>query len=80
MTDIEAALTNIGEIATRDIALFEKPKGLRENMKVAKRGGGVAKGAKELYEKETKRSAVSSQNSLNYRYEDSSLKNKIETE
>jgi len=59
MTDIEVALTNIGEIATRDIAKEEHPKGLRENLNVAKRGGGVAKGAKDLYEKETKRSAMS---------------------
>ena len=55
MTDIEVALTNIGEIATRDIAREEKPQGLKENMKVAKRGGGVAKGARDLYEKETKK-------------------------
>ena len=30
MTDIEVALTNIGEIATRDIAREEKPQGLRK--------------------------------------------------
>lgn len=39
-------------------------------MNVAKRGGGVAKGAKDLYEKETKKSAISKSNSLNYRYLD----------
>lgn len=39
-------------------------------MNVAKRGGGVAKGAKDLYEKETKKSAISKNNSLNYRYVD----------
>ena len=54
MTDIEVALTNIGEIATRDIARQEHPQGLTENLKVAKRGGGVAKGTRDLYEKETK--------------------------
>ena len=68
MTDIEVALTNIGEIAARDIAREEKPQGLKENMKVAKRGGGVAKGARDLYEKETKKSAISNKNSLNYQY------------
>lgn len=31
-------------------------------------GGGVAKGAKDLYEKETKKSAISKSNSLNYKY------------
>ena len=70
MTDIEVALTNIGEIATRDIAREEHPKGLKENLNVAKRGGGVAKGAKDLYEKETKKSAISKINSLNYKYID----------
>ena len=68
MTDIEVALTNIGEIAARDIALNEHPSGLKENLKVAARGGSVAKGARELYEKETKKSAVSNQNSLSYQY------------
>ena len=68
MTDIEVALTNIGEIATRDIAREEHPQGLDENLDVAKRGGGVAKGAKDLYEKETKKSAISKSNSLNYQY------------
>ena len=43
MIDIEVALTNIGEIATRDIARQEHPQGLTENLKVAKRGGNVAK-------------------------------------
>ena len=71
MTDIEVALINIGEIAARDIAREEKPQGLKENMKVAKRGGGVAKGARDLYEKETKKSAISKENSLNYQYVDS---------
>lgn len=70
MTDIEVALTNIGEIATRDIAREEKPQGLKENMKVAKRGGGVAKGARDLYEKETKKLAISNKNALDYKYID----------
>ena len=68
MTDIEIALTNIGEIATRDIAKGEKTKGLKENIKVAKRGDGVAKGARDLYEKETKNSAISKNNNLSYEY------------
>ena len=76
MTDIEIALTNIGEIAARDIARVEKPQGLKENMNVAARGGGVAKAARNSYEKETKISAVSKENALNYKYIDD--KNKIE--
>ena len=74
MTDIEIALTNIGEIATRDIAREENPQGLKENLKVAKRGGGVAKGARDLYEKETKKNAVSKEKALNYHYIDEQQK------
>ena len=74
MTDIEVALTNIGEIATRDIAREEHPQGLKENLRVAKRGGGVAKGARDLYEKETNKSAISKENALNYQYDDEQLK------
>ena len=70
MTDIEIALTNIGEIAARDIAKEEKPHGLSENMNVAKRGGRVAKGARDLYEEETGKIAVSRENTLNYKYID----------
>ena len=76
MSDIELALTNIGELTTRDIAREEHPKGLKENMSVAKRGGKVAKGARDLYEKETKKSAVSKDNILNYKYIDDN--NKLE--
>ena len=70
MTDIELALTNIGELTTRDIAREEHPRGLNENMSVAKRGGKVAKDARDSYEKATKKSAVSKDNALNYKYLD----------
>ena len=76
MTDVELALTNLGKLTTRDIAREEHPKGLKENIKVAKRGGKVAKGARELYEKETKKSAISKENALNYKYIDDN--NKLE--
>ena len=68
MTDIEIALTDICKIATRDIASSEHKQGLTKNMKVAKRGGSVAKSAKDAYEKETKKSAISTNNALNYKY------------
>lgn len=78
MTDIELALTNIGEIAARDIAKSERPQGLSENIKVAKRGGNVANAARVSYEKETKKLAISKDNSLNYKYIDEAkqIKNK----
>ena len=74
MTDIEVALTNIGEIAARDIAISEHPQGLRENMNVAKRGGKVANDARLSYEGETKKSAISKENALNYQYADQQQK------
>ena len=77
MTDIEIVLTNLGELAARDIAKEEKPQGLLENMKVAKRGGSVAKGARDLYEKEAKKNPISSDNALNYKYvKDNLIENK----
>ena len=76
MTDIELALTNLGELTTRDIAKNEHPKGLKENMSVAKRGGKVAKDARNSYENATKKSAISSDNVLNYKYIDDN--NKLE--
>lgn len=68
MTDIELALTNLGELTTRDIAREEHPKGLKENMSVAKRGGNVAKDARDSYEKATKKAAITKDNYLKYRY------------
>ena len=74
MTDIEVLLTDLGEIVTRDIARSEHPKGLKENLKVAKKGGEVAKDARKSYENATKKSAISKENALNYQYDDGQLK------
>ena len=70
MTDIEILLTDLGEIATRDIAESERPQGFKENMKVAHKGGQVANDARKSYEKATKKKAISNQNALNYQYID----------
>lgn len=68
ITDVELALTNIGELTARDIAREEHPKGLKANMSVAKRGGKVAKDTRDSYENATKKSAITSKNTLNYKY------------
>lgn len=68
MTDIEVVLTDLGEIMTRDIAKKEHPKGLKENIKVAKRGGMVSKLAKDYYEKETGNNPVSRKNNIAIKY------------
>ena len=43
MTDLEVALADLGEIATRELAKEHKPLGLEQNKKVAKMGGHAAK-------------------------------------
>ena len=68
MTDIEVLLTELGEVTTRDIAKKEKPQGLKENIKVAKRGGNASKVARDYYEKETGTQAVTSENAIGGRY------------
>ena len=70
MTDIEVLLTDLGEIATRDIAKTERPQGLKENIKVARKGGQVASDARKSYEKATNKSAITNKNALNYQYVD----------
>ena len=68
MTDIEVALTDLGEIATRELAKEHRPYGLKQNKEIAKRGGNIAKITKDSLEKELGKSVITSENSLNYKY------------
>ena len=68
MTDMEVALTDLGEIATRELAIEHKPYGLEENKKIAKMGGHAAKVARDDIEKNLGRTVISNKNALNYRY------------
>ena len=70
MTDIEVALTDLGEIATRELAKEHKPYGLKENREIAKRGGKIAKNTRKDLEKELGRTVITKQNALNYKYLD----------
>ena len=70
MTDIEVALTNIGELATRELAKKHKPYGLDQNKKIAKKGGNIAKITRDSLEKELGESVVTNKNALNYKYID----------
>ena len=76
MTDIEVALTDLGEIATRELAKEHKPYGLKENRKVAKMGGHAAKVARDDIEKNLGKSVISKTNALNYKYLDSNKMDK----
>jgi len=64
MTDLELIFTMLGEKVTTEISSQEKPVGIVENKKVARRGGGVAGGARKLTEKELGRSVISKKNFL----------------
>ena len=68
MTDMEIALTDLGEIATRELAKEHRPYGLEENKKVAKMGGHAAKVARDDIEKNLGKTVISRKNALNYKY------------
>ena len=71
MTDIEVALTDLGEIATRELAKEHKPYGLKENREIAKMGGHAVKVARDDIEKNLGKSVISKTNALSYKYLDS---------
>ncbi|OYT13169.1 MAG: phage antirepressor protein [Bacteroidetes bacterium 4572_114] len=64
MTDLELIFTMLGERVTTEISQNEKPEGMFENKKVAKRGGKVAGNARKNTEKEIGRSIISEDNYL----------------
>ena len=68
MTDIEVALTDLGEIATRELAKKHRPYGLEENKKVAHMGGHAAKVARKDIEENLGETVITSKNSLSYEY------------
>ena len=73
MSDIEVTLADLGEIATREIAKKHKPKGLKENIEVAKQGGSVANNARTDLESKIGESVITKNNVLNYEYKEESL-------
>ena len=73
MSDIEVTLADLGEIATREIAKKHKPQGLKENIKVAREGGNVAKNARVDLEKKIGESVITKNNALNYEYKEENL-------
>ncbi len=77
MSDIEVALTDLGEIDTRELAKEYKLYGLEQNKKIAKMGGHAAKVAKEDIEKNLGKSVISNQNNLPYQYLDEKYKLEI---
>lgn len=76
MDSIEVSLTDISEEVTKRLAQKTKPKGLKENIEVAHKGGKVAKNTRNEIETLLGESVVTNQNKLNYQYIDE--KEKIE--
>ncbi len=77
MSDIEIILTDLGEVATRELAKEYNPYGLEQNKVIAQMGGNVSKIAKDNLEQKLGKSIISNQNNLNYKYlEENKLENK----
>ena len=77
MSDIEVALADLGELVTRELVKEHKPRGLKENMSVAKTGGKVAHNTRNNIEKELGKNVVIKDNRLNYEYIDNKLISKL---
>ena len=74
MDNIEVSLTDISEEVTKRLAKKTKPKGLKENIIVARQGGQVAKNTIDEIENLLGESVVTNQNNLNYKYIDENKK------
>ncbi len=68
MSDIEVVLTDLGEVATRELIKEKKPYGFKENKKYAKIGGSVAKDTRVNLEKKLGKTILSSKNNLKCKY------------
>lgn len=59
MTNIELALNTLAEASVTEISKQQRPKGMRQNVKVAQSGGSVAKAARMQLEKQLGHSVIS---------------------
>jgi len=69
MTDIEVLLTDLGELATRELAKKYKPYGLEQNKKIAKSGGEIANNTRKNLENKLEENVISNKNNLSYQYD-----------
>ena len=67
MSEAELIFTALAELSTRQIAESENATGMEENKKSAKRGGKIAKDAKEKLELETGKKVVTDSNFLSHK-------------
>lgn len=66
MSTTELVLNMLAEAATKDITQISHPQGLEENRAVAKRGGNVAKVARESLEQETGKPVITQQKAIDF--------------
>ena len=64
MTNLELVLNMLAEVSATEISKAEKPQGFEESKNIAKRGGYVAKNARNEIESQTGKSAVSKENAF----------------
>lgn len=66
MTNVELALNTLAEASATEISKQQNPKGLTQNRAVAKKGGSVAKAARNQLEKQLGHSVISSDKATDY--------------
>lgn len=62
MSNLELVLNMLAEVSTKEISEQEDPETFDESKEIAKKGGGVAKVAKDQLESQLKRKVVTSKN------------------
>lgn len=76
MSEAELIFTALAELSTRNIAQSDQAEGLTENIDAGKRGGRIAKRAKEDFEHETGQKVIGSENFLPPQKKNKKLKDK----
>ena len=76
MSEAELIFTALAELSTRNIAQSDQAEGLTENIEAGKRGGRIAKRAKEDFEHETGQKVIGSENFLPPQKKNKKLKDK----
>lgn len=62
MTNMELVLNMLAEVTTTELSKADSPSGLSESLDVARRGGAVARNARESIETQTGKSVISGEN------------------
>lgn len=66
MTNVELALNTLAEVSATEISRSESPQGFFENADVARRGGNIAKNARQQLEAQTGRPAITKAKASDY--------------